>query len=122
MTMIRTASIGAALLAVAAFIPATGAFAAPDAAHGRKVYVQAGCALCHGTDGQGGGTMRPRLAPNPLPAEAIQGVLRSPGPQMPRYSAKLVSNKDVEDIAAYLRTIPPAKTVDQIPLLARPRR
>ncbi|MEI9892071.1 MAG: cytochrome c [Caulobacteraceae bacterium] len=104
----------AALAAGAAFAQT----AAPkgDAAHGYKIYVADGCWQCHGYQGQGGAG--PKLAPNPLPYDAIFGQLRKPRGTMPVYTHVTTPDQDVADIYAYLQTMPKAKTVADIPALA----
>ena len=110
-------------LAVAALISplAGGAFAqeaAPkgDAVHGKTVYVADGCWQCHGYQGQGGAG--PKLAPAPLPYEAVFRQLRKPRGVMPVYTHVTTPDQDVADIYAYLQTVPKAKTVADIPALA----
>jgi len=87
-----------------------------DAVHGRTVYVAYGCYQCHGYQGQGGNA-GPRLAPGPLPFDAVDRQLRKPRDRMPVYTHKTVSDQDVADMYAYLTSIPKAKTVAEIPLL-----
>jgi mono/diheme cytochrome c family protein len=71
---------------------------------------------CHGSEGQGSGAGT-RLAPGPLPAEAIAQFIRATNPTMPAYSAKVLSDADVADIAAFLATVPAARSADEIPAL-----
>jgi ubiquinol-cytochrome c reductase cytochrome c subunit len=87
-----------------------------DAAHGRTIYASYGCYQCHGYQGQGGNA-GPRLAPNPLPFDAVDRQLRKPRDRMPIYTHKIASDQDVADIYAYLASIPDAKRVADIPLL-----
>lgn len=89
-----------------------------DPVHGRKIYDSYGCYQCHGYQGQGGASSGPKLAPNPLPYEAVYRQLRKPRARMPIYTRKTTSDQDVADIYAYLQTIPKAKTVAEIPALA----
>lgn len=89
---------------------------APSAARGRELYMTVGCAPCHGTEGQGSNAGL-KLAPDPLPAEAIAQFIRAPNTNMPPYSEAVLSDADVADIAAYLATIPASKPVARIPLL-----
>ena len=42
-----------------------------DAANGKRIYMADGCALCHGTVGQGGRGTGPHIASDPLPFEAF---------------------------------------------------
>ena len=86
-----------------------------DAVHGKKVYVADGCWQCHGYQGQGGAG--PKLAPTPLPYEAVFRQLRKPRGSMPVYTHVTTPDQDVADIYAYLQTIPKAKSVAEIPAL-----
>ena len=57
-----------------------------DAANGKRIYMADGCALCHGTVGQGGRGTGPHIAPSPLPFEAFAGQVRRPANAMPAYT------------------------------------
>ena len=59
--------------AAASAEPAVG-----NADRGRELFVRNGCFACHGYDGQGGSYTGPRLAPNPLPWQAIAVFIRNP--------------------------------------------
>ena len=86
---------------------------AASADNGKKLFTRNGCYECHGTVGQGG--TGPRLAPRPLTTAALTAYVRKPGPGMPPYSAKVMSDAEAADIRAYLASIPePPKN---IPLL-----
>jgi mono/diheme cytochrome c family protein len=87
------------------------------AAHGKQLFVAIGCYQCHGTQGQGGSSAGPRLAPNPIPFPAFALQLRTPRERMPVYTATVLSDGDLADLYAYLQSIPQEKTLDQIPLL-----
>lgn len=89
---------------------------APDAKRGYIVYASQGCWQCHGTTGETGGP-GPRLAPNPLPIEAVTKQLRTPSARMPVYTAAVLSDNDIADLYAYLQSAKPAKAVADIPLL-----
>jgi mono/diheme cytochrome c family protein len=86
-----------------------------DAAHGKKLFMTVGCYQCHGTVGQGGPGVR--LAPNPLPVATIIAYIRNPAGEMPPYGSKVLSDKDVVDIHAYLATIKPPPKLADIPEL-----
>jgi mono/diheme cytochrome c family protein len=87
-----------------------------DAVHGKKIYVADGCWQCHGYQGQGGAG--PKLAPQPLPYDAIFRQLRKPRGTMPVYTHVTTPDQDVADIYAYLQTMPKAKAVADIPALS----
>jgi mono/diheme cytochrome c family protein len=89
----------------------------PAAEHGRHIFVTYGCYQCHGYQGQGSASAGPKLAPQPLPFDAFANQLRKPRDRMPIYTAKVVSEADLNDMYAFLQAIPKAKAVADIPLL-----
>ena len=96
-----------------------------DPVNGKAVYLRAGCDGCHGTMGHGG--PGGRLAPNPIPATAFNqyvrnGKVRDPAANrywsgMPPYSVKFISDSELADVHAYLRSIPDPPPVESISLL-----
>ena len=93
-----------------------GLLMAQNAENGKKIFVRDGCYQCHGYAGQGT-IAGARLAPPVLTADGITKYIRRPAGAMPAFSEKVVSDKDVADIYAYLKTIPAPKPVKDIPLL-----
>jgi mono/diheme cytochrome c family protein len=87
-----------------------------DAQAGHALFLKDGCRECHGTVGQGG-SAGPRIAPNPLPAAAIEAYIRSPAGRMPPYGKKVLSHGDIVKIHAYLASIKPPPSVADIPAL-----
>lgn len=94
-----------------------GQQAAGDVRKGHALFLKDGCRQCHGTVGQGGGG-GPRLAPDPLPAEAIEAYVRNPAGQMPPFGEKVLSHGDIVDIHAYLASIMPPPALKDIPALS----
>ena len=92
------------------------AWAAGSAEKGRVAYVKHGCWQCHGFAGQGG-VAGPKLAPNPMPLEALTVFLRNSNGAMPPYQKAILSDADVADIHAYLQGLPKAPDYKSIPLL-----
>jgi ubiquinol-cytochrome c reductase cytochrome c subunit len=88
---------------------------APDIA-GKAAYMKNGCWQCHGQQGQGGAA-GPRLGPRPMPVPAFRAYVRKPLNDMPPYSEKVLSDRDVADIHAFLTALPPPPDVKTIPLL-----
>ena len=88
-----------------------------NAKNGRVVYTNYGCYECHGLEAQGGAGTGPRLGPPPLPFSAFAFQLRSPRDQMPPYTAKVLSDAELADIYAFIRSLPPPPKVESIPLL-----
>ncbi len=87
-----------------------------NAENGKRVFLKQGCFRCHGTEGQGGGTAGPRLAPAPPSADALINYVRKPFGQMPPYRNQ-VSDEELRDIQAYLASVQPPPPVKDIPLL-----
>jgi mono/diheme cytochrome c family protein len=105
------------LLALAQSSEKTG-----DPENGKKTYVAVGCYECHGRQGQGGssapiGSYGPRLAPAKLPVAAIRAYVRHPSGGMPPYSPKVLSDSQIDDIYAFLKSVPAPRPVKGIPLL-----
>ncbi len=88
-----------------------------DAEHGRKLFENYGCYQCHGREAQGGLGTGPRLGPKPIAFAAVQKYIRQPTGQMPPYTAKVVSDKDLGDIYAFLQSRKAPPPVKDIPLL-----
>ena len=110
--------LGAALVSGAGFATVRAQPAkAGDVAHGKTVFVADGCYQCHGYQGQGSNA-GPKLAPNPLPYDAVERQLRKPRDRMPVYTHVTMSDGDVADVYAYLQSMPKAKTVADIPMLS----
>jgi len=107
-----------AALILAFSLVQTAAFAA-SAEKGKAAFIQHGCWECHGTQGQGSiaTSEGKRLAPNPVPWEAFAGFVRSANRAMPPYSEKILSDADLADIYAYLKSIPKPADAKDIPLL-----
>ncbi|HEV3371845.1 MAG TPA: cytochrome c [Xanthobacteraceae bacterium] len=97
----------------------SGAALAADAARGKILFTQKyGCYECHGTEGQGSPVTGPRLAPNPLPYEALSAFVRTSNGPMPPFREAILPNADLQDIYAYLQSIKPAPDYKTIPLLS----
>ena len=96
---------------------AQNAAPAGDAQHGRKLFESYGCYQCHGREAQGGLGTGPRLGPKPIAFVAVQKYIRQPTGQMPPYTAKVVNDKDLADIYAFLQSVATPPPVKNIPLL-----
>ncbi|WP_398471642.1 c-type cytochrome [Tardiphaga sp.] len=120
---------------ILAAVPIAGAAAqapapAGDVARGRALFVRNGCYSCHGYEGQGGSYTGPRLAPNPWPWQAIAAFIRQPPGMkppfttvrwaiMPAFTRKMVTDADVQDMRAYLASMPAPAAADRIPTFSR---
>jgi mono/diheme cytochrome c family protein len=126
---LRTAVVGVAIAALAALsanpaaqtqtakpIETPAAAPAGSAATGKVLYGKIGCYQCHSEQGQGG-TQGPRLGPRPIPFQAFLRYVRTPRGEMPPYKAKVMSDRDVADVYAFLQALPPPPPLSSLPLL-----
>jgi len=116
MRLVRSC-LGLAALA-ASLVAGQGSALAADAARGKILFTQKyGCFQCHGTVGQGSPITGPKLAPNPMPYEALSAFVRTTNRQMPPYKEAVLPNEDLQDIYDYLQSIPAGPDPKSIPLL-----
>ena len=108
-----------ALLQSSAPAPQAPAATSPvgNAETGKRLYTKHTCYYCHGTAGQGGGAGA-RIALVSRNAQSFIRYVRQPSGQMPAYTAKILSDQELTDIFAYVRSLPAAKAPGDIPLLA----
>jgi mono/diheme cytochrome c family protein len=92
---------------------------AGDATNGRRIYLAVGCYECHGRQGQGGtfNYPTPVLAQTKLPLEAFKALVRLGPNDMPAYTEAVLSDQDVADIHAFLRSLAGRRPAKDIPLL-----
>jgi ubiquinol-cytochrome c reductase cytochrome c subunit len=90
--------------------------AAGNAEAGKRLYMKNGCYQCHGTVGQGT-VAGARIGPPPLSVQGLIRYVRRPGGQMPAFTEKVMSDRQLTDVYAYLKAIPPPKPSKEIPLL-----
>ena len=86
--------------------------------NGKKNFTADGCYECHGLQGQGATqTGGARIGPPILSLESFMSYVRHPANQMPPYTSKAISDQDLTDIYAYLKSIPLPPKGKDIPLL-----
>lgn len=115
------ALVGIALLAssiISAQTPAPSALTG-NAENGKKLYVTYACWSCHGSNGRAGGAA-PAITPSTRSAEDLIKYVRKPRGAMPPYTSKSISDRELADIAAFLKTIPKDPDPKTIPLLNQP--
>ena len=110
---------------------AASAAPAGNVENGKKVFKAHGCFACHGYSGDGSispyqtqassRAPRPsvtgaRLAGMPLPLPAFMNYVRKPGGRMPAYGNS-ISESELADIYAYLKSQPPSPDPKSTPLL-----
>jgi len=110
--------IGMGIAASSAMTAQTPPPATPagNAENGKKLFVTYLCWSCHGSLGRAGGAA-PAITPSTRSAEDLIKYVRKPRGAMPPYTSKSISDQDLTDIAAYLRTIPKDPDPKSIPLL-----
>jgi ubiquinol-cytochrome c reductase cytochrome c subunit len=107
------------LLAAGPGLPGANSAAAADAEKGKLAFAKSGCWQCHGFAGQGsvatsGGRV---IARTQLPLDAFKAFVRTTNGAMPPYRREVLSDDDLDNIYAYLQSLPPSKTASDIPLL-----
>jgi mono/diheme cytochrome c family protein len=75
-----------------------------DAKHGKAVFAEH-CALCHGAKAEGG--LGPALKDElkRKTAEQIRAQVMNPAPPMAKLFPSVLSEKDVDDVVAYVATL-----------------
>ena len=90
-----------------------------DAASGKRIYLREACFTCHGRSGQGGvyRGQAPILAHTALPFDGFKEVVRNPPNDMPAYSEAVLSDKDIDDIYAFIESMPGPRSPKDISIL-----
>jgi len=101
---------------VAALVSVVAIAGAGPAEAGKRLYMKNGCYQCHGTVGQGT-IAGVRIGPPPLSAEGVIRYVRRPAGQMPAFTEKVMSDREITDVYAFLKMIPPPKPSKDVPLL-----
>jgi ubiquinol-cytochrome c reductase cytochrome c subunit len=85
-------------------LPSASSSPTNDIAHGHQVYM-ANCAACHGASAQGG--VGPALTgeKNRKDTAAAIAWIKNPKLPMPKLYPDVLSEKDVEDVAAYIESL-----------------
>ena len=110
----------AASFAVFAFLVGSVALAqtpaSGNAQQGKEVYLKYSCYACHGYDGHGGAGAR--LVPLAMTVTRFTAYVHNPR-RMPPYTEKVLSDAQLADVFAYIKSLPASPAADQIPLLSR---
>jgi mono/diheme cytochrome c family protein len=77
-----------------------------DVGNGKRIFANAGCAACHGSEGQGT-SLAPQIAPPPLELPALIAYSRQPTGKMPPVPVATASDQDLADIYAFLKSVAP---------------
>lgn len=87
-----------------------------DAARGKELYVKYTCYACHSFDGHGGAGAR--LVPMKMLLPVFTAYVRAPR-AMPAYRQKVMSDAELADVYAYIKSIPESPAAKDIPLLSQ---
>jgi ubiquinol-cytochrome c reductase cytochrome c subunit len=89
-----------------------------DAKNGKELFLKYTCYGCHGFSAQNGPAGN-RLNPMKMTQATFTTLVRNPGApsRMPPYSTKVISDAQLADIYAYLKTLPGSPAAKDIPLL-----
>ncbi len=87
-----------------------------NAARGKELYVKYSCYACHSFDGHGGAGAR--LVPMKMLLPVFTAYVRAPR-VMPAYREKVMSDAELADVYAYIKTIPESPGPKDIPLLSQ---
>ena len=105
-------------------LPVVGQSSKPgNAGNGKKLYIADGCYQCHGLQGQGGllrahRILRPHASLlRSFRSRQLRAYVRHPSGGMPPYTPKVLSDSQIDDIYAFLKTVPAPPQVKDIPLL-----
>jgi mono/diheme cytochrome c family protein len=90
--------------------------AAGNVEKGKQLFMKQNCYYCHGTSGQGGRDGA-RIAQTALNLQGVIRYVRRPTGGMPAFTEKILSDQELTDIYAYLKSLPAAKPAKDIPLL-----
>jgi ubiquinol-cytochrome c reductase cytochrome c subunit len=105
------------LVASAAVSEQTPAAPAPgNTQKGKELYLKYSCYACHGYDGHGGAGAR--LVPLAMTVTRFTAYVHNPR-RMPPYTEKVLSDAQLADLFAYIKSLPVSPPADQIPLLSR---
>jgi len=90
---------------------------AGNAENGKRLFLRDGCWECHGYAGQGGRDGA-RIADTALSTAQLTRYIRRPSGAMPAYIDKVITDQELADIWAYLKSMPAPKMAKDIPLLS----
>jgi mono/diheme cytochrome c family protein len=108
--------IAAALLAPLAASAQSPPAPPGNADTGKRLLLSKGCWECHGFSGQGGRDGA-RIGATSLTLQGVIRYVRRPTGAMPAFTDKVITDQELTDIYAYLKSLPPVKAAKDVPLL-----
>lgn len=102
-------------------VAATNSEATGNVEDGKRSFENYACSSCHGFAGHGGVEVgAPRVATTTMTQAAFTSYVREAGvSSMPRFTAETLPDSALEDIYAFLKSIPTPPDASSIPLLSR---
>lgn len=89
-----------------------------DIREGHHIFLDYQCYTCHGFSGQNGPGRR--LVPMRLSQAGFKAYVRKPSARaMPSYAPEVITDQQLDDAWAYIRTLQTAPRASEIPLLQR---
>lgn len=98
-------------------VPKTEAAPAGNAQNGKRIFKSYGCYECHLSEGQGAPGTGPRISPPLTPLPAFVAYIRKPAGEMPPYTSRVVSDSELADMYAFLKSQPKPPAAKSILLL-----
>ena len=83
--------------------------------NGKKLFTKHDCYWCHGTAGQGS-SAGARIGGTALNLQGVMRYVRAPAGSMPAFTEKVLTDQELTDIYAYLKSVQAPKTAN-VPLL-----
>ena len=115
--LVGTSVVGAETSAPAASPPppvAQSAASVGDVEEGEELWVNYYCYSCHGWSGNGGSG--PRVSNPGRTLEGFIRYVRKPA-RMPPYVNKVMTDRQLTDVYAFLLSVPQSPSMDSIPML-----
>ena len=113
---VRERSLGVITVLLLPLFALAQSAASGNADNGKRLFLRDGCWECHGYAGQGGRDGA-RIGATSLTLQGVIRYVRKPTGAMPAFTDKLISDQELTDIYAYLKSLPPVKAAKDVPLL-----
>ena len=113
---VRERSLGVITVLLLPLFALAQSAASGNADNGKRLFLRDGCWECHGYAGQGGRDGA-RIGATSLTLQGVIRYVRKPTGAMPAFTDKLISDQELTDIYAYLKSLPPVKPAKDVPLL-----
>ena len=88
-----------------------------DPRNGQQLFREYVCYECHLSHGQGSRVTGVRVGPPQIPLSAFIRYVRAPTGEMPPYTERTVSDQELSDMFAFLKSVPQPAPWKSIPLL-----